>query len=138
MNMEMQEELRVQEMQPDIMVVDDDAHFRETITDALSLKQIQVFSVACGQEAMRCLKDMTPSLILLDVQLPDVHGFELCRALKRHLKLKNVPVVFLSARYTEPADRAEGLLAGADAYLSKPVNMDTLWEEVRYLLDKPK
>ncbi|MBI4056245.1 MAG: response regulator [Elusimicrobia bacterium] len=119
-----------------ILIVDDDSHFRETLTDALSLRKLEVHSVTSGAEALKILETMTPSVMLLDVQLPDIHGFELCRILKRSQRLKNVPVVFLSARYTEPADRVEGLIAGADAYLSKPIGLEALWDEVRYLLDK--
>lgn len=119
-----------------VLIVDDDLHFRETLEDALLLKKLEAYSVKSGTEALKKLTQVTPSLILLDVQLPDIHGFELCRLLKRSERLRNVPVVFISAKFTEPADRAEGLLAGADAYLSKPVSLDALWEEVNYLLDK--
>ena len=119
-----------------ILVVDDDHHFRETLTDALGLKAFNVSAAESGSVALKALEESTPSLILLDVQLPDMHGFELCRMLKKSTRLKNIPIVFLSAKYVEPADRAEGLLAGADAYLSKPLNLDALWDEVHYLLDK--
>lgn len=119
-----------------ILIVDDDGHFRETLSDALSLRKLEVESATSGAEALKTLERITPSLILLDVQLPDIHGFDLCRILKRSSRLRAVPVVFLSAKYTEPVDRAEGLLAGADAFLSKPVSLEALWEEVRYLLDK--
>jgi len=119
-----------------ILIIDDDRHFRETLTDALSLKAFRVQAAASGKGALQALEKTTPALILLDVQLPDMHGFELCRMLKKSTRLKDVPVVFLSAKYVEPADRAEGLLAGAEAYLSKPLNLEALWDEVRYLLDK--
>lgn len=119
-----------------ILVVEDDAHFRETLSDAMALRDVEVEVATSGQEAMSALERRLPNLILLDVQLPDTHGFELCRKLKSSPRTQGVPIIFLSARYTEPADRAEGLLAGADAYLSKPVNLDALWEEVNYLLDK--
>ncbi|MBI4422766.1 MAG: response regulator [Elusimicrobia bacterium] len=122
--------------QASILIVEDDSHFRETLTDALALKRLRVRGVSSGQGALEALEEELPSLIVMDVQLPDAHGFDLCRKLRRSPRLKSVPIIFLSARYTEPADRAEGLLAGADAYLSKPVNLDVLWEEVNYLLDK--
>lgn len=119
-----------------ILVVEDDAHFRETLVDAMALKSIEASGVGTGGEAMAALRDRVPSLIILDVQLPDMHGFEICRQIRRRPELANVPIVFLSARYTEPADRAEGLLAGADGFLSKPVNLEALWDEVQYLLDR--
>ena len=119
-----------------ILLIDDDDHFRETLTDAMALKDVQVAGAPTAAAASQHLDLQKPSLILLDVQLPDTHGFQFCRQLKKDKRLRDVPVVLLSAKYTEPADRAEGLLTGADAYLSKPINLEALWEEVRYLLDK--
>lgn len=119
-----------------ILIVEDDPHFRETLIDAMALRNVQAHGVMTGAEAVAAVAETTPSLILMDVQLPDTHGFDLCRRMKTYPHLKDVPIVFLSARYTEAADRAEGLLAGAEAYLSKPVNLDVLWDEVNYLLDK--
>jgi DNA-binding response OmpR family regulator len=119
-----------------ILVVDDDANFRETMADAMALKDVKVEGAMNGEEMRARLASHVPSVILLDVQLPDTHGFSLCRDIKANSRFKNVPVVLLSAKYTEPADRAEGLLTGADAFLSKPINMESLMEEVQYLLDK--
>ena len=65
----------------------------------------------------------------VDVDAPDTYA--ICMKAKG-----TTEIVFLSAKYTEPADRAEGLLTGADAYLSKPVSLEVLWHEIRYLLDK--
>ncbi|MFA5140098.1 MAG: response regulator [Elusimicrobiota bacterium] len=121
--------------QTTILVVDDDDHFRETLSDAMALREVAVEGAISGAQALERIGLRRPSLILLDVQLPDVNGFELCRALKSDRRYCDVPIVLLSARFTEPADRAEGLLAGADAFLSKPISLETLWEEVRYLLD---
>lgn len=121
--------------QTTVLLVDDDAHFRETLTDAMSLKDVLVESAGSVGDARLALAERLPSVILLDVQLPDLSGVELCRQLKRDPRTKGVPVVLLSARYTEPADRAEGLLSGADAYLSKPINVEALQDEIRYLVD---
>ena len=121
--------------QTTVLLVDDDAHFRETLADAMSLKDVRVESAGTVADARRALAERLPSVILLDVQLPDVSGVALCRELKRDPRTKGVPVVLLSAKYTEPADRAEGLLTGADAYLSKPINIEALQEEIRYLVD---
>lgn len=119
-----------------LLIVEDDPLFRETLVDAMGLKKIDARGVASAAEALKLLESYTPSIILMDVQLPDMHGFDLCRRLKRSERWSRLPIVLLSARYTEPADRAEGLLAGAEAYLSKPVNLEALWDEVSYLLDK--
>lgn len=119
-----------------IFIIEDDANFVETLRDNLAMRQAEVHAAASGTEALNVLEKRVPSIILMDIQLPDMHGFELCRILKKSPRLRKVPVILLSAKYTEPADRAEGMLAGADVFLSKPVNTDVLWEEIRYLLDK--
>lgn len=118
------------------MIVEDDSNFVETLKDSLAMRQVDIKTAASVTEALNVLEKLTPSVIILDIQLPGMHGFELCRILKKSSRLKDVPVIFLSAKYTEPADRAEGMLAGADVFLSKPINPDVLWEEIRYLLDK--
>ena len=119
-----------------IFIVEDDANFVETLKDNLAMRKVEIKTAASVTDALNVLEKWTPSVIILDIQLPDMHGFELCRILKKSPRLKDVPVIFLSAKYTEPADRAEGMLAGADVFLAKPVNPDVLWEEIRYLLDK--
>ena len=112
------------------------SQFRETLADAMSLKDVEVSGAGSAAEAMSVLAERLPSLILLDIQLPDANGVELCRRLKRDPRTKRIPVLMLSAKYTEPADRAEGLLTGAEAYLSKPVNLDALWDEVRQIIKR--
>ena len=59
-----------------ILIIDDDNHFRETLTDAMSLKKFKVESATSGADALKVLEKKTPALILLDVQLPDIHGFD--------------------------------------------------------------
>lgn len=120
-----------------ILVVDDDDHFRETLTDAMELKDVSVTGAVTAEDAFSSLSATIPSVILLDVQLPDSNGVDLCRRIKSDKRFRKVPVVLLSGKFTEPADRAEGLLTGADAYLSKPIGLDSLWDEIRYLLDRP-
>lgn len=121
----------------DILIVDDDPHFRESLEDALETRPVRTRSAANAEQAMQALKDKVPSAILLDVKLPDMRGLELCRRIKEDPATRGVPVIILSGAYTEPADRADGLMAGAECYLSKPFRMDTLFEELDYVLDKP-
>lgn len=121
-----------------ILIVDDDNNFIETLKDGLKLKHASAdITVArSAREALDALAAAVPSAIVLDVQLPDMHGVEFLKVLRESARLKKVPVVFISAKYTEPADRSEAMLAGAGAFFSKPVNIDELWKELRYLLDR--
>src|SRR3989339_754777 len=105
-------------MKTHILIVDDDKNFIETLKDGLKLKELEV-SVAVAEtahQALAVLSKTVPSLIILDVQLPDMHGVELLRTIKDSARLKKVPVVFISAKYTEPADRAEAVLAGGVSF----------------------
>ncbi len=119
-----------------ILMVEDDDLFRDTFIDAMNLQGIRVEGFRTGGEAMQALDGVRPSVIMIDVQLPDVHGFDLCRRIKRSDRLKKIPVVFLSAatHYNDPRDRAEGLLAGASLFLSKPISMERLSTEIGLLI----
>ena len=127
-------------MQMNIVIVDDDANFIDTLEDGLKLKNVdaEITVAKSAREAMSFLGKISPTLIILDVQLPDMHGVEFLRVIRESARLKTVPVVFISAKYTEPADRSEAMLAGASAFFSKPVDIDDLWKEIKYLIDKKK
>ncbi len=124
-------------------IVEDDAEFRETFIDAMSLRGVVVRGVGTGAEGLRGLqelvsRDAAPSAIVLDVKLPDIHGFELCRRIKRVAALKSTPVIFISAsaQYNDARDRVEGFLAGASAFLSKPISLEQVWAEIEPLLGR--
>ncbi|MDP2866442.1 MAG: response regulator, partial [Elusimicrobiota bacterium] len=120
--------------------VDDDKNFIETLEDGLKLKsaESEIRVAKSAREALDALAAAEPSVIILDIQLPDMHGVEFLRVIRQSERLKKVPVIFISARYTEPADRSEAMLAGAGAFFSKPVDLEELWKEIKYLLDRKK
>lgn len=118
-----------------IFIVEDDAHFRETFIDVMALRGVPVQGAGSAAEALATLPVSRPDVIILDVQLPDIHGFELCRRIKRLEAFKKTPVLFISAssRYNDPRDRVEGLLSGAALFLAKPITMEKLWGEIESL-----
>ncbi|MDQ7773201.1 MAG: response regulator [Elusimicrobiales bacterium] len=123
-----------------LLIVDDDRNFIETLEDGLRLKQVdaEITVAKSAREGLDELAKAAPSLIILDVQLPDMHGIEFMKVIKDSARLKSVPIIFISAKYTEPADRAEAVLGGAAAFFSKPIDIEELWKEIRYLLDTKK
>lgn len=123
-----------------ILIVDDDKNFIDTLEDGLKIKNAgaEITVAGSAREALDALAKAVPSAIILDIQLPDMHGVEFLRVIRESVRLKQVPVIFISAKYTEPADRSEAMLAGAGAFFSKPVDIEELWKELRYLLDKKK
>lgn len=119
-----------------IFIVEDDVHFRETFIDVMSLRGISALGVGSGTAALAGLAGRIPDVIILDIRLPDMHGFELCRRIKIQEAFRKTPVVFVSAssRYNDPREQVEGLLAGASLFLSKPITMERLWAEIEPLL----
>lgn len=126
------------EREASLFIVEDDAHFRETFIDAMELRGVAVKGAGTGGEGLDALQSHKPDAIILDVQLPDIHGFDLCRRLRRMDSLRGVPILFVSASaaYNDPRDRVEGLLAGAAVFLPKPISVDKLWSEIEPLLGR--
>ncbi len=122
-----------------IFIVEDDSHFRETFSDVMSLRGVKVSGAGTAEEALKALKTQTPSVIVVDVRLPDMHGFDLCRRLRRMPGLQKTPVMLLSgvSRYNDPRDRVEGLLSGAAAFLVKPITIEDLWAQICAVLGRP-
>ncbi len=123
-----------------VFIVEDDPHFRETFVDVVSLRGMDAGSAGTATEALSQLKTLKPSLIIVDAQLPDMHGFDLCRRLRRRDSLRDTPILLISGapQYNDPRDRGEGISAGASSFLSKPVTMDRLWSEIESLVSRPR
>lgn len=119
-----------------MFIVEDDDHFRETFIDVMSLKGVEVQGARNGDEAIKALKQAHPAVIIMDVNLPDVHGFDLCKRVKRLEGHQDTPVIFVSAstKYSDPRDRAEGLQAGGAQFLPKPISVERLWAAIEGVL----
>jgi two-component system OmpR family response regulator len=116
---------------PQVLVVDDEANIRELVQVALKFHGCSVSTAASGAEALRQADSARPDLIVLDVVLPDIDGFEVCRRLRAGGN--EVPVIFLTARDT-PSDTVTGLVFGGDDYVTKPFSVEALVARVRALL----
>jgi DNA-binding NarL/FixJ family response regulator len=113
-----------------ILVVDDDPAFRELVATLLGRVGPPILEAATGEEALEAARSERPSLVLLDVDVPGISGYEVCREL-REAYGHQLPIVFVSGRRTEQLDRVGGLLHGADDYLVKPLAADELLARVR-------
>ncbi len=120
-----------------IAVVDDDRPTRDYLADVLRRAGYVVCMAESGLRLVAALQIDRPDLIVLDVNMSWIDGFELCRALKRNRDWQSIPVVFLSGRSSD-ADRTAGLDAGAVAFLSKPIDGRTLVATVRELLQEQR
>ena len=116
-----------------ILVIDDNEAERYYVARVLRKAGFEVQEGATGQEALR-LAQQHPDLITLDVRLPDLNGFEVCRRLKSDVATRDIPILHVSASFTTPEAKAEGLEGGADGYLTHPVDPTELLATVRSLL----
>ncbi|MBN1658266.1 MAG: response regulator transcription factor [Anaerolineae bacterium] len=113
-----------------ILVVEDDLTLVETLEYNLTAEGYQVVTATDGRKGLQVARDERPDLIVLDLMLPEMDGFDVCRILRSEM---NVPILILTAR-TEEVDRVVGLEMGADDYLTKPFSMRELLARVKALL----
>ena len=116
-----------------IVIVEDDDDISDTIKYNLEREGFRVRTAGTGEEALNLIFDRPPNLILLDLNLPQMSGFELCRRLRAEATTARVPVLMLTAR-TDEADKVLGLNLGADDYITKPFSMRELIARVRAVL----
>lgn len=118
-----------------ILIAEDERDIRELITFTLKYAGHEVFQAANGEEALGLARQTTPELILMDVRMPKMTGYEACRHMKADESLKHIPVVFLSAKGQE-TEIQTGLEAGAADYILKPFAPDQLIKRVSEILGK--
>ena len=112
-----------------VMVVDDDPNAIDIVRTYLESRGYVVFTARDGQEALSKLEEVRPALVLLDVMMPGMDGWEVARVIKNHPSFGRTRVVMLTAR-SDFADKHEGLRAGADDYIVKPIQLKELGERV--------
>jgi len=117
-----------------VLVVEDDVDIQKVIRMSLKMRGVsEVVLVESGTECIERLGGFTPDVILLDVMMPHVDGYETCRRLKQDPATRAIPVVFLTAR-VQKADRERGMKLGALGYLTKPFDPMTLHDQIVGLL----
>jgi DNA-binding NarL/FixJ family response regulator len=120
----------------DVVLVDDDAAFRVFLKDALEWAGYKTREFATAEEALPEVEHRRPALVLADVHLPGISGYELCHQI-RGAYGDDLRVILVSGERTEPFDRAAGISLGADDYMTKPVDPGELVARVTRLLGRP-
>ena len=116
---------------PKVLVVDDEENLAFVVASAFRLSGFEVVTAATGNEALRAVARQHPHLLVLDVMLPDLDGFDVCRRLRA--EGVDTPVIFLTARDATD-DRLRGLTIGGDDYLTKPFSVEELVARARVIL----
>ena len=118
-----------------ILIAEDERDIRDLVAFTLRFAGYEVFTAANGEEAVELAPNVNPDLILMDVRMPRMTGYEACRIMKLNPDLKDIPIVFLSAKGQE-TEIQQGLEAGAEEYLLKPFAPDQLTSHVKTILEK--
>ncbi len=116
-----------------ILVVDDNLDSRELVVKVLKSKGLILYEAVDGEDALKKVAEIRPDLILMDISLPKLDGYELTRRLKSDDAFSAIPIIALTA-HAMKGDMEKALAAGCDDYISKPINIHTLYDRVASLL----
>ncbi len=116
-----------------ILLVEDESHLRENIRTNLELEGYEVVSTGVGREALKHFKEQRFNLVILDVMLPEMSGYDICEQMR--LEDSHIPILFLTAKDTSQ-DIVHGLKKGADDYLTKPFNLEEFLLRTKALLKR--
>lgn len=116
-----------------ILIVEDEPNTAEMLTSYFEAQGYEVTAVSWGNEALTLARKNLPDLIVLDIRLPDIDGYEICRRLRSHRRTAHIPIIFLTER-RERIDRLAGLELGAVDYITKPFDIQELKLRVRNVL----
>ncbi|MDP4179237.1 MAG: response regulator transcription factor [Bacillota bacterium] len=116
-----------------ILIVDDEEHIQELIKFNLENKGYQVLCSGNGKEALKIVKEKQPNLVLLDLMLPGMDGYDVCKEIRRDNNISNIPIIMITAK-GEELDKILGLELGADDYMTKPFSIRELIARIKAVL----
>lgn len=118
-----------------IMIVEDDPDLSEMLVNYFRVQGYDVLTAAWGEDAVRLTKEHSPNLVVLDIRLPDIDGYEVCRRLRTTRKTQEIPVIFLTEK-RDRVDKLHGLELGVVDYITKPFDIQELRLRVRNVLKR--
>ena len=118
-----------------VLVVEDDFSTAELIKFTLGTKDISVDIAGDGGEAIKKVRTNTPDVIVLDIMLPTMDGYQVCELIKHNVLWQSIPIIMLSAK-VQREDISKGLEKGADEYMTKPFEPNKLMERILFFLSK--
>lgn len=118
-----------------ILIIEDSALNRKILEDALLQRSYQVLTAEDGREGMEKLNKEAPDLVLMDVVMPNMNGWETCKQIRAAAKVQATPIIIMTSKNT-PQDMLQAFEVGADEFLDKPVNLEDLYEMIERLLNR--
>jgi DNA-binding response OmpR family regulator len=125
----------VADIKPKILIIEDDLDVAEMLNAYFRVQGYEVFTVNWGEDGVRSCQTVHPDLVILDIRLPDIDGYEVARRLRGDRRTSDVPIIFLTEK-RDRSDRLQGLEIGADDYITKPFDVQELRLRVRNALKR--
>jgi len=117
-----------------ILVIDDDTHLRESLAEVLDLEGFTCFEAGNAKAGIDSAKKNMPDVVIMDIQLPDSSGFQICQELRRFSK--DFILIMMTGRFLSAEEKTQGFSLGADEYLTKPFDIQELIIRIRQLLTR--
>ncbi|MDA8132958.1 MAG: response regulator transcription factor [Elusimicrobia bacterium] len=121
-------------MSQKILIIDDDAHLRESLAEVLDLEGFSTLEAGNAKSGIASAKKNKPEVVIMDIQLPDSSGFQICQELRKFSK--DFILIMMTGRFLSAEEKTQGLSLGADEYITKPFDIQELSIRIRQLLTR--
>jgi DNA-binding response OmpR family regulator len=119
---------------PKLLIIDDDAHLRESLAEVLELDGFECHQAGAAKEGIAAAQKLEPEIVIMDIQLPDSSGFQICQELRK--RSKTVILIMMTGRFLSSEEKKQGFELGADEYITKPFDLAELSARIKQLLSR--
>ncbi|MBI5623128.1 MAG: response regulator transcription factor [Elusimicrobia bacterium] len=119
-----------------LLIIDDDAHLRESLAEVLELEGFECHQAGTAQSGIDAAIKLGPDAVIMDIQLPDSSGFQICSTLRK--RSKTTILIMMTGRFLSSEEKKQGFELGADEYITKPFDLTELTARLRQLLSRPR
>jgi DNA-binding response OmpR family regulator len=119
---------------PKLLIIDDDAHLRESLAEVLELDGFECHQAGAAKEGIAAAAKLVPEIVIMDIQLPDSSGFQICQELRK--RSKTVILIMMTGRFLSSEEKKQGFELGADEYITKPFDLAELSARIKQLLSR--
>ena len=119
---------------PKLLIIDDDAHLRESLAEVLELDGFDCHQAGAAKEGIAAAQKIDPEVVIMDIQLPDSSGFQICQELRK--RSKTVILIMMTGRFLSSEEKKQGFELGADEYITKPFDLAELSARIKQLLSR--
>jgi DNA-binding response OmpR family regulator len=119
---------------PKLLIIDDDAHLRESLAEVLELDGFECHQAGAAKEGIAAAAKIDPDAVIMDIQLPDSSGFQICQELRK--RSKTTILIMMTGRFLSSEEKKQGFELGADEYITKPFDLAELSARIKQLLSR--